>query len=58
MDKANKFALSRIKAVREEAEIFKAEYPDYTDETISDYLACCDDLSAAEKDYFCELLGY
>lgn len=58
MDKANMKALTRIKAIREEAEVFKLEYPDYTDEHVSDYLACCDDYTATEKDYFAELLGF
>mgnify|MGYP006908867503 CR=1 FL=1 len=58
MDRANQLALARIKAIREEAEIFKAEYPEYNDETISDYLEICTDYTATEKDYFCELLGY
>ena len=46
------------KKVEEEVEIFKAEYPEYTDEHISDYLELCTDYTRAEKKYFCELLGY
>ena len=44
--------------VREEVEIFKEEYPDYTDEHITAYLELCDDYSREEKDLFCRLLGY
>lgn len=44
--------------VIEEVEVFKNEYPDYTDEHISDYLECCDDYTRQQKELFCELLGY
>ena len=44
--------------VEEEVEIFKAEYPQYTDEHVSDYMALLDDYMPEEKDLFCELLGY
>jgi len=44
--------------VREEVEIFKTEYPDYTDEHISDYLELCDDFNRDEKYLFARLLGY
>ena len=44
--------------VMREVEVFKAEYPDYTDEHISDYLDLCEDYTPAENDLFCELLGY
>lgn len=44
--------------IEAEVEIFKLEYPQYTDEHISDYLALCDDFTPEEKALFCELLGY
>ena len=44
--------------VEAEVEIFIAEYPEYTDEHISAYLELCDDYTDAEKDLFCQLLGY
>ena len=46
------------KQVQEEVEVFKTEYPNYTDEHIADYLECCDDYTRQQKDLFCELLGY
>ena len=44
--------------VSEEVEIFKTEYPDYTDEYVVDYLACCDDYTELERALFCRLLGF
>ena len=46
------------KKVMEEVEVFKQEYPEYTDEHVSAYLELCDDFTAKEKDLFCELLGF
>ena len=47
-----------VDKVTAEVEIFKLEYPNYNDETISDYLAVCDDFTAAEKNLFIRKLGY
>ena len=47
-----------VNKVMEELDSFKAEYPEYDDETISDYLACCDDFTPAEKNLFIRKLGY
>lgn len=44
--------------VVEEVNVFKLEYPEYNDEYISDYLACCDDYTPDMRDLFCDLLGY
>lgn len=44
--------------VKVEVDMFKTEYPDYTDEHISDYLELCDNYTPEMKDLFCELLGY
>jgi hypothetical protein len=49
---------AKEKMVIEEVEIFKAEYPEYTDEHISDYLELCEDYGPEERDLFCRLLGY
>lgn len=54
---AKKANIDREK-VETEVEIFRAEYPDYTDEHISDYLELCDDFNRAEKDLFAQMLGY
>lgn len=47
-----------VNKVMEEVEIFKTEYPEYNDETISDYLEVCDDFTVAEKNLFIRKLGY
>ena len=44
--------------VEAEVEMFKTEYPQYTDEYVSDYLKLLIDFTDAEKRLFCELLGY
>ena len=44
--------------VKNEVEMFKAEYPQYTDEYVSDYMQLLDDFTPEEKSLFCELLGY
>lgn len=44
--------------VEEEVDVFKTEYPQYTDEHVSDYLKLLTDFTDAEKDLFCKLLGY
>ena len=44
--------------VEREVEGFKIEYPQYTSEHVSDYLELLDDFTDAEKDLFCELLGF
>ena len=44
--------------VLEEVESFKLEYPDYTDETVSDYMRLLDNFNAAEKRQFATELGY
>ena len=44
--------------VEEEVEIFKIEYPQYTNEHVSDYIQLLDDYTDEEIDLFLELLGY
>lgn len=44
--------------VIEEVASFKEEYPEYTDEHVSDYLQCLDDFSKQEKTLFATMLGY
>lgn len=48
----------RKSMIDKEISIFKAEYPDYTDEHVSAYLELCDDYTNAEKDYFAMKLGF
>lgn len=44
--------------VMEEVDSFKTEYPDYTDEHVSDYMELLDDFTPAEKQAFARKLGY
>lgn len=44
--------------VMEEVDSFKSEYPEYDDETISDYIKLLDDFSHSEKVLFITQLGY
>ena len=44
--------------VREEVEVFKAEYPQYTDEHVSDYIKLLDDYTKEEIQLFLAMLGY
>ena len=44
--------------VEAEVEMFKTEYPQYTNEHVSDYVQLLDDYTDAEIDLFLELLGY
>lgn len=41
-----------------EVENFKLEYPEYDDETVSDYIQLLDDFTQAEKNLFARKLGY
>lgn len=52
---AKKMDLNKI---QEEIESFKSEYPEYTDEHVSDYIQLLDDFTKAEKDEFAKRLGY
>ena len=44
--------------VMEEVEAFREEYPDYTDEHVSEYMQLLDDFTRAEKEEFATQLGY
>ena len=46
----------RYDVVKELAEEFKLEYPDYTDEHIAEYVAICD-LNLLEVNHFVDLVS-
>ena len=47
----------RYDYVKELAEEFMCEYPDFTDEHIADYVAICD-LNVLETNYFVDLVTH
>ena len=47
-----------VNKVMEEVDSFKSEYPQYTDEHISEYIKLLDDFTPEEKQLFIRKLGY
>ena len=47
-----------VNKVMEEIDSFKSEYPEYTDEHISDYIQLLDNFNQAEINLFIRKLGY
>ncbi len=50
--------LEQEEKIRKEVEVFQSEYPEYDDEYVSDYLACCEDYTPEMKKRFAMMLGY